>query len=53
MLGHVGIGAHEELAEIRAMRERGPDLLAVDDELVAVEFGARLNRGEVGAGARL
>jgi len=34
------IGSHEQLAEIRALGVGGPNLLAVDDELVAVEIGA-------------
>ena len=35
------------------MRERRPDLLAVDDVDVAAPLGARANGGEVGAGVRL
>ena len=35
------------------MRERRPDLLAVDDEDVAAPLGARARGGEVGAGVRL
>src|SRR5690606_1666991 len=38
---------------VRLVRVRGPDLLAVHDEVVAVEHRARLERGEVAAGARL
>jgi hypothetical protein len=50
---NVGVGAHEKLAEVRAMGERGPDLLTVDDKVVALEHGASLQRGEVRAGGRL
>src|SRR5262249_39620649 len=34
-------------------RERGPDLLARDDVVIAVADGARLGGGHVGAGGRL
>ena len=48
-----GIGAHEDDAEPREVRERRPHLLAVDDPLVAVAHGARAETGDVGAGSRL
>ena len=53
VLGHVGIGAGEQHAEVGPVAARGPHLLAVDDPLVAVELGAGVEPGEVGAGARL
>ena len=41
MLRRVGIGADEHLLVLGDLAEAGPDLLAVDDELVAVDDGAR------------
>ena len=38
--GAVGIGAHEQIDPVRELRARRPDLLAVDDEVVAVVHGA-------------
>ena len=49
VLGRARIGAHEEEAPFRHVRHAGPDLLAVDDVVVAVEHGARLEIGEVAA----
>jgi hypothetical protein len=49
----LGIGAHDERAEPADVRQRRPDLLAVDDPLVAVPDRARRQAGDVGAGARL
>ena len=40
MLGRLGIGAHQAEHPVGILRARGPDLLAVDDELVAMDFGA-------------
>ena len=40
VLGHVGIGPHDEQAPARHVGERRPDLLAVDDPLVAVAHAA-------------
>ncbi len=40
MLGRFGIGAHQQKAPIGEMRARGPHLLAVDDEMVALVDGA-------------
>ena len=51
--GRVGIGAHEELAHVGDLAERAPDLLAVEHVVVAVALGARPQRREVGARARL
>ena len=45
----VGIGAADAEAPVRAVRERRPHLLAVDDPLVAVEHRAGLHVREVGA----
>src|SRR5260370_9468949 len=52
MLGGVGIGAYHQHAPVGEMRERGPDFLAVDDELVALELGAGAGGGEVRTGVR-
>jgi len=35
------------------VRERGPDLLAIDDVVIAVAHGLGLERGEIGTGAGL
>ena len=53
MLGHVRVGAGEQQAPARDVRERGPHLLAVDDPLVAVAHGAGREAGEVAARAGL
>ena len=53
MLGRIGIGADQRKHRVGSVRGRGPDLLSVDDEIVAVAHGARGQRGEIGAGARL
>ena len=53
VLGHVGIGASEQHAEVGDLRTRGPHLLAVDDPLVAVADRRRGEAGEVGTGAGL
>ena len=45
--------AHEAENPVRVVRERGPDLLTVDDIVPAVARRAGLQRGEVGARARL
>ena len=47
------VGAHQAEAPIGEVRGRGPDLLAVDDVVVAVALGRGLERGEVRAGAGL
>ena len=52
VLGHVGVGAGDEHADVGGLAERGPHLLAVDDPLVAVLDGPGGEAGEVGAGAR-
>ena len=51
--GSVGIGAHEAEAPVGVVRARRPDLLAVDDEVVAVEHGPRAQAREVAARGRL
>ena len=53
VLGRVRVGAGEHEHPVGVVRAGGPDLLAVDDVVVAVADGAGLERGEVGAGARL
>ena len=53
VLGRVAVGAHQHDAQVGLRRAAGPDLLAVDDELVAVDVGAALERGQVGARVRL
>ena len=53
VLRRLGIGAHEAEHPVGVLRARRPDLLPVDDELVAVELGARPERRQVGARARL
>src|SRR5581483_2743060 len=50
---HRGIGPHEAPAVLRVARPGGPHLLAVDHEVVAVEFGAGRQAGEVAARVRL
>ena len=52
MLRRFGVGAGEREDRVRGVGAGGPDLLAVDDVLVAVADRACLQRGEVGAGAR-
>ena len=53
MLLRRGIGAHQAEDPVGVVRIRGPDLLAVDDVVVAVALGAGLQRGEVRSGVRL
>ena len=53
VLGRVGVGAHEGQQEVGVVGARRPHLLAVDDEVVAVEHRAGAQRRQVGAGARL
>ena len=49
----VRVGAREEDAVVGDVRVRRPDLLAVDDEAVAVEPGRGPDAREIGAGPRL
>ncbi len=53
VLGRARIGAHEAQAPVGVMRARCPHLLAVDDELVADQLGARLEACEIAARAGL
>ena len=53
MLRGVGVGAGEQDHPVGVLGAGGPDLLAVDDVVVAVADGAGLEGGEVGAGAGL
>ena len=53
VLGHIGIGARDQKAVVGIMRARGPDLLAVDDPVVALLFRARAQARDVGAAGRL
>src|SRR6185369_5174688 len=48
-----GVGAHQAEAPIGEVGARGPDLLAVDQIVVALVFAPGLQGSEVGAGARL
>ena len=47
MLGRVGVGAGDEDAEAGELGQRRPDLLAVDDPLVAVAHGPGAEGGQV------
>ena len=51
--GRIRVGAGGEPAPVGEVAAGGPDLLAVDDVVVAIADGAGLEGGEVGAGARL
>src|SRR5581483_3357039 len=51
VLRRVGVRAREQDHVLGDVRAGGPDLLAVDDVVVAVLDGPRLHGGEVGAGA--
>ena len=46
-------GAHQQQHQVGLVGARGPQLLAVDDVVVAVAHRARLELGGVGAGGRL
>ena len=47
------VGAHQAENPVGEIGVGGPDLLAVDDEIVAVALGPGLQRGEIGSGVRL
>src|SRR5262249_40520144 len=51
--GRFRVALRDEDAEVRDVRERRPDLLAVDDVDVSAPFGTRACGGEVGARVRL
>ena len=53
VLRHRRVGAEDAEPEVAVVGAAGPDLLAVEDELVAVALGPRAERGEVGAGVGL
>ena len=53
VLRRVGVGAGQQEDVVGVLRLGGPDLLAVDDPLVAVELGPGLEAGQVGAGVGL
>ena len=52
-LGARRVGPGEAGGEVAVLRTRGPHLLSVDDELAAIETGARLHAREVRAGSGL
>src|SRR6185312_6129656 len=49
----IAAGAHEQIEPIGIMRAGGPDLVAVDDELVALDHGFGAETAQIGARARL
>ncbi len=53
VLRRLGRRAHQQETPVCVVRERGPDLLAVHHELVAVGHRTGAERGEVGARRRL
>ena len=53
VLGRVRVGAGEQDHPLGHMRQRGPDLLAVEDVVVTVAHGFRLERGQIRTGLRL
>src|SRR5207249_2304516 len=53
VLGRLRVGAGEQDSPVGDGPARGPDLLAVDDEVVALVLGARLEAREVRAGIGL
>src|SRR6185312_14995061 len=53
VLGHIGIGAGDQKAVVGIMRARGPDLLAVDDPVVALLLRAGTKPRHVRAAGRL
>src|SRR4029079_10237315 len=52
-LGHVGVGAGDQETVIGIMRARGPDLLAVDDPVVALLLGAGAQARDIRAAGGL
>ncbi len=53
VLRHVGIGANEREHPVGVLRTRRPDLLAVDQEVIAAIFRACAQAGEIRTRARL
>src|SRR5262249_20857798 len=49
----LGVRPHQELLELGDVAEAGPDLLARDDQLLALDHGARLETCQIGARVRL
>ena len=49
----VGVGAADQVAVVGQLTEARPDLLAVDDEVVAIAHGAGRERGQIGSRVRL
>src|SRR5262249_30868023 len=47
------VGTHEAEAPIGELRARGPDLLAVDEEMIALVHALRAQACEIGSSARL
>ena len=47
MLWGIGLGTDETEHVVGLLRAAGPDLLAVDHPLIAIEFTAGLQRGEI------
>src|SRR3546814_889470 len=53
VLGHLAVGADQAEDPVRLVGIGGPDLLAIDQPMVALVFAFRLERGEVAARPRL
>src|SRR6266849_1864294 len=53
VLGHIGIGAGDQEAVVRVVRARSPDLLAVDDPVLALFLRARAQAGDIRSARRL
>ena len=53
VLGHIGVGASQQHAEVGDLAGRGPHLLSGDHPFVAVPLGPGLQSGQVGAGVGL
>ena len=53
MLWRIGVGPGECENVVSEVASGGPNLLAVEDPLVTIEFGAEADVAEVGTGVRL
>src|SRR4051812_2878080 len=53
MLRRIAIGAHEQFLPIGDRRETGPQLLTIDDQMVAIDDRAGLQGREIGPGLGL
>ena len=51
VLRGIPVRAREQQAVVGVVGARGPDLLAIDDPVLAVEVGARSSTGEIGPAA--